>query len=131
MIHTISEQHCHELLATTTVGRIGFLRAERIHIFPLNYVAVEGLIYLRTLPDSILSAIAREEQVVAFEVDHHNDISGTAWSVLMHGPLTVITEDDVPDAARRVRAWAGDERTLPLRFTIDDIAGRSVHRKRH
>lgn len=130
MIDVIKDQHCYELLATTTVGRIGFVHDGRIHIFPLNYMAADHRIYLRTLPDGILAAVARQAPTVAFEVDHHNDITATAWSVLMHGALTVIAEEDVPEAARRVRAWAGDERTLPLQFSIEDISGRSVHRKR-
>jgi hypothetical protein len=84
---------------------------------------------VRTRADGILAALP-EQPDAAFEVDHHDDLGGTAWSVLMSGRFENITADEaeaVPTTRRHI-VWAGDERTLWLRFVTARISGRRVRR---
>ncbi|GAB3600298.1 pyridoxamine 5'-phosphate oxidase family protein [Microbacterium tumbae] len=130
MIGILSEQQSYELLTSTTVGRIGFLAEGRVEIHPVNYVLSDRDLILRTAPDSPLLPLAEAAADVAFEVDHHTDIAGSAWSVLLHGPLTRVAEEEADALAARVSPWAGADRWVPLRFTIESITGRSVQRDR-
>lgn len=131
MIGVIDEDECLALLTSTTVGRIGFVHEGRVEIIPVNYRVHGRDILVRTLEDGILAGLPAQPNV-AFEVDHHDDLAGTGWSVLMSGRVeTMPTEEaEAVPAARRHVVWAGDERTLWLRFVSDRISGRRVRRPR-
>lgn len=131
MITVLNDQQCSELLTATTIGRVGFVQDDSVQIIPVNYVVSGQDLLLRTAADGILHELATTSATVAFEVDHHKDIGGSGWSVLMHGALTVIPDDERPAVMGRVSPWAGEGRNVPLRFTIEHISGRSVHRDRH
>ncbi|WP_194420268.1 pyridoxamine 5'-phosphate oxidase family protein [Microbacterium abyssi] len=131
MISDLQEHECRELLTSTTVGRIGFLTDERIQIFPVNYAMSEGDLVIRTSSDGILRRLADDDSPAAFEIDYHDDLAGTGWSVLMHGRLSLLAVEDVPASVGRVSPWAGDERATPLRFAIESITGRRARRDRH
>ncbi|MFD5213374.1 pyridoxamine 5'-phosphate oxidase family protein [Microbacterium sp. NPDC058345] len=129
MITIIDEDECFALLQTTTVGRIGFVNQGRIEIIPVNYRMHEHDVLLRTRADGVLAGLP-DEPDVAFEVDHHDDLGGTAWNVLLSGHVEVMPVEEVEalPAAERVRSWAGGERTLWLRYVADRISGRRVRR---
>lgn len=129
MIAVIEEDECFALLTSTTVGRVGFVHDGRIEIIPVNYRVDGRDVLVRTRADGILAALP-EQPDAAFEVDHHDDLGGTAWSVLMSGRFENITADEaeaVPTTRRHI-VWAGDERTLWLRFVTAHISGRRVRR---
>lgn len=130
MINELDEQQSYELLATTTVGRIGFVDEGLVQIHPVNFVVSGHELLLRTSPDGHLAALSRESAEVAFEVDYHDPIGGLGWSVLMHGVLSQVPEEHAAAAAAsaRVHPWAGEDRDLPLSFRIERITGRSVRR---
>lgn len=128
MIGILQEQACYRLLTTTTVGRIGFVVDERVSIFPVNYFVSGRDLVVRASADGILRRLADDGAQVAFEIDHHDDLAGTGWSVLMHGPLRVYGSNEVPVLSARGAPWAGEGRDVPLRFTIESIAGRHVRR---
>lgn len=130
MIDVLSESECYELLTTTTVGRIGFIQEERVQIYPVNYVVGRRELYIRTSPVGDLRTVAEKTTMVAFEIDFHNDLAGSGWSVLMHGTLSLVADADAPAVMARVSPWAGSERRVPLRFAIESISGRSVRRDR-
>ncbi len=129
MISELQEQECRELLTTTTVGRIGFVAEQRVHILPVNYVVIGDDLVLRTSSDGILKRVSDDDSPVAFEIDYHDDLSGMAWSVLIHGSLSPL-DGELPAAAERISPWAGGERPLPLRVRIESISGRRVRRGR-
>ncbi|CAH0125267.1 MULTISPECIES: pyridoxamine 5'-phosphate oxidase family protein [unclassified Microbacterium] len=131
MISDLQEKECYELLTSTTVGRIGFVLDERVEIFPVNFRASGQDLVLRTASDGILRRIADHGAQVAFEVDYHDDLGGTGWSVLIHGRLSVVADEDPPEGLRRVSPWAGSDRATPLRLAIDSISGRRVRREQH
>jgi nitroimidazol reductase NimA-like FMN-containing flavoprotein (pyridoxamine 5'-phosphate oxidase superfamily) len=129
-IINLSESECWELVGATTVGRLGFADGEEVQIIPVNY-QLDDQLTIRTSSKGILSRLPGGPRI-AFQVDYHGS-SGAGWSVLMHGELNVITDDEAQNLHHRSRVlpWAGGERDLLLRFDADDIAGRRVRRIRN
>ncbi|WP_226533468.1 pyridoxamine 5'-phosphate oxidase family protein [Microbacterium paraoxydans] len=128
MIRVLDEQQSSELLRTTTIGRIGFVHDDRVQILPVNYVVSGRDLLLRTAPDGLLAELTREPADVSFEVDYHDPLGSTAWSVLLHGSLSRVPEEKAAGAGARVTPWAGSDRDLPLAFHIEHITGRVVRR---
>lgn len=131
MIVALSEKDCRELLRSSTVGRLGFVRDGRVEIIPVSYLMHEGDPVLRTTTDGLLSALP-DSGPLTFEVDYHEPTGGIGWSVLTHGTLSVMPDDEVariPDPGR-VIPWAGGSRPLHLRFRIESLSGRRVRRER-
>ncbi|WP_417508084.1 pyridoxamine 5'-phosphate oxidase family protein [Microbacterium sp.] len=131
MISDLPEQECFELLTSTTVGRLGFTENDRIQIFPVNYSVSGRDLLIRTSSGGSLSRLGDDGAQVAFEIDYHDDLAGSGWSVLMHGELSTASPEGDLDGFDRVSPWAGDDRAKPLRFRIDSISGRRVRRDRH
>ena len=129
MIRVLDEQQSYELLTTTTIGRVGFVHEGRVQILPVNFAVSGHDLLLRTTPDGVLGALSNEPLEVAFEVDYHDPLGNTAWSVLMHGSLSRSPEGQAPDTLARVSPWAGGDRDLPLTFRIETIEGRVVRRE--
>lgn len=130
MIAVIEEDECFALLGSTTVGRVGFVHDERVEIIPVNYRMHDRDLLLRTREDGILAELPRHPHV-AFEVDHHDDLAGTAWNVLLSGRVETLSPEQVEElpASERVLPWAGGERTLWLRYIAERVSGRRVRRE--
>ncbi|MFB8188883.1 pyridoxamine 5'-phosphate oxidase family protein [Microbacterium sp. NPDC055988] len=128
MIRELDEQQSYDLLSTTTIGRIGFVHDGRVLIHPVNFAVSAGDLFLRTSPDGPLAELTRATVDVSFEVDYHDPLGSTAWSVLLHGSLSRAPEGDAAAVAARVHPWAGEDRSLPLVLHIESISGRSVRR---
>lgn len=132
MVTKLDERECLELLETTTVGRVGFVDDDRVLIIPVNYLLHGRDIVIRTSPTGPLSTLPSHRERIAFEVDHHDDMAGIGWSVLLGGRVTEMTADaveQVPGASRK-HPWAGGDRSLALRLTTETISGRRVRRER-
>src|SRR5690606_29880437 len=123
------EDECFGLLTSTTVGRIGFVHDGRVEIIPVNYRVDGSDVLIRTREGGFLAGLV-DQPNAAFEVDHHDDLGGTAWSVLLSGHVEQLTAEqaDAVPATRRHVVWAGDERSMWLRFVTDRISGRRVRR---
>ena len=132
MISKLSEQECLELLGTTTVGRVGFVDDDRVQVIPVNYLTDGRDVVIRTTPSGVLGKLPASEVLVAFEVDYHDDLAGSGWSVLLNGTVSEMTDDElqaVPGASR-IAPWAEGDRSLPLRLSPTSISGRRVRRRR-
>ncbi|WP_029264117.1 MULTISPECIES: pyridoxamine 5'-phosphate oxidase family protein [unclassified Microbacterium] len=129
MIRELDEQQSYDLLSTTTIGRIGFVHDGRVQIHPVNFAVSGQELLLRTSPDGLLADLTQAPVEVSFEVDYHDPIGSTAWSVLLHGSLSRAAEEVAADITARVHPWAGEDRSLPLVLHIDSISGRSVRRE--
>lgn len=129
MIRELDEQQSYELLTTTTIGRIGFIEDGRVQIQPMNFALSARELLLRTSADSALGILTVDPIDAAFEVDYHDPLGGTAWSVLLRGSLARALEDQAADIIGRVSPWAGGNRDLPLVLTIESIEGRVVRRE--
>lgn len=135
MITTLSAEECRALLTAATVGRVGFVRAGRVEIIPVNYLRDGDDLIIRTAPDGILSELAASPVELAFEVDHIHPQGGTGWSVLLSGTARAVSDPDELAALRELpwystTPWAGGDRSLHLRFTPSTISGREVRHER-
>ena len=125
----LDPDECWSLLDTTTVGRLGFATDDGIVVLPVNFIAFEGSIYVRTDPDAVIGDLAAGREDVAFEVDHHDDLQQRGWSVLLRGPTA---EADVEEAERalasshRLGPWAPGDRSLVIALRPRTVEGRRV-----
>lgn len=131
MITTLNDQACLDLLATGSVGRFGFVRDGRVLIIPVTYRYDGSDIIVRTGTEGVLAGLPDENAPVTFEVDYHDPNRGVGWSVLMHGSVTTMDDDEVAasPAARGLVPWAGGDRPRYLRYRIAAVSGRRVRRE--
>lgn len=132
MINELNDDECFALMATTTIGRLGFVEGGRVLVIPVNYLLDGRDVIVRTTPDGLLSGLPESTETVAFEIDHHDDLGGHGWSVLLNGPVSVVTAEelDAMPGTSRVQPWAGGDRPLTLRLRPDAVSGRRVSRER-
>ena len=125
----IDETEAWQLLDTTTVCRLAFASDEGILILPVNFLVHEKRIYVRTEPGSPIAALAGGRDDVAFEVDYHDDMNQSGWSVLVHAQAAEAEKDAAERAiasSRRLGPWAPGDRSLVIALTPRSITGRRV-----
>ncbi|MEM9134783.1 MAG: pyridoxamine 5'-phosphate oxidase family protein [Actinomycetota bacterium] len=82
---------CWELLRPGGVGRLAVTINGDPDIFPVNYVVDGSRLVIRTAAGLKLAAAVLGRSV-AFEVDHPEPESRTAWSVVLRGPAREIDD---------------------------------------
>jgi len=70
------------LLATTSIGRLALCTDDGPDIFPVNFLASNGVIYFRSAPGSKLMELTAQN-AVAFQADGKRRFKN--WSVVVHG----------------------------------------------
>ncbi len=123
-LEILTEDQCLELLEEEELGRLGVSVGALPAIFPVTYRMSAGDIVFRT-GDGLKRRAAIEGNVVGFEVDHIDPLTGTGWSVLAVGVAKEIA-DDRSDAATSVQPWAGGDRTHVIRIHPELISGRRI-----
>ena len=127
----LDEQRCKEFLGVAVIGRLAYQGPEHIEILPVNYVYRDPHILLRTSPYGPLAALATGIDGVAFEVDHHDDVNRSGWSVVASGRIEAVEDTDELTrlwSQRGPSPWAAGTRTLFLRLTPTSITGRLVRK---
>jgi hypothetical protein len=81
-VQELDSRECWEYLQGNDFGRIGVAPRGEVAIYPINYVAEQGRLYLRTSPGAKLIGLLLNAKV-AFEIDGRE--GETAWSVLVTG----------------------------------------------
>jgi nitroimidazol reductase NimA-like FMN-containing flavoprotein (pyridoxamine 5'-phosphate oxidase superfamily) len=125
----VAEEECWQLLDTTTVGRLAFTTDTGIDVLPLNFVVFESRIYFRTEPGSPIARLAEGRDDVAFEVDYHDDMNQSGWSVLVKGSTVEAEAHDAEGAlasTRRLGPWAPGDRSLVIVMSPRTLSGRKV-----
>lgn len=120
----LDDEECWELLRSHAVGRIAWSTGVTPHLVPVNYVAHEGRIWIRSTP---YSALARECRgtMVAFEVDEIDDFTRSGASVVVEG---VARPGDLHrvEAPAELESWAAGSRTFILAIEAQTVSGRRV-----
>lgn len=127
----IDEADCWTLVQTATVGRVAFKGPEGVELLPVNFVPHEHAVYLRIDPTSVLGALAQPCDDVTFEVDHHDDVFGHGWSVVLYCSSDVVETHEAERAlagTTRLGPWASGDRPTVVRLAPDRITGRRVTR---
>lgn len=124
----LDEAECLALLDAASVGRMAFVVDGRQHLLPINYVVHESAVHVRTAAGTSFSKLQDGTDVV-FEVDHHDDVFRSGWSVTVHGSIRRVDDPAVLAhlaSIGRPKAWASGERDVVLSVVPDEIAGRRV-----
>ena len=123
-VEHLSTAVCWELIEGTALGRLALVREDGgPDIFPVNYLAYEGSLYIRTARDSKLLHIAHHH-VAALEIDGETD--GEWWSVVVRGPVDRVTSDAELRAsgARGLHSWSPTLKLFVIRVTASTVTGR-------
>lgn len=129
-IEVLSLAQCLTLLRSRPLGRLAYLDAGGPAIVPVNHLMDGSTVVLRTLAGAKLDA-AIIGKPVAFELDDHDPVRGTGWSVLVRGRAELL--DDADRIARyemEFDSWAippGTEAAW-LRIRAEEVSGRRLRR---
>jgi len=124
----LDAEETRRLLSVRVVGRLAFADDRgRLHVLPVNYRSVGDDVYWLTQADGLLSQATTADQVV-FEVDYHDDLEQTGWSLLVRGDVEVVDDEDVRAQLADVglRPWASGDRTTLVRLAASETSGRRV-----
>ena len=128
----LGEEKCWELLAKERTGRLAVAISQHPDIFPVNHVVEKHKIVFRTDPGTKLAA-AILGTGVAYEIDHIDLDSGTAWSVVVKGQAReyhtveeLIHAEDLP-----LFPWETGGKHRYVAISANDISGRRFHAIEH
>jgi nitroimidazol reductase NimA-like FMN-containing flavoprotein (pyridoxamine 5'-phosphate oxidase superfamily) len=110
-----------------SIGRLAVSSGGQPGIFPVNYLASEHSILIRTSVGTKVAIIATNE-LVAFEVD---DVSPSeAWSVVVKGIAHRLGDEGSIEEARKspLWTWAPKPTDVFLRILPTEVSGRYFHR---
>lgn len=113
-------------LRSKSFGRLAVSLQGQPDIFPVNYLANDSGILIRTEEGTKVDRVAAND-LVAFEVDDTN--AQRAWSVVVKGSAHRL--DDAELATARLAplwAWAPEEKGVFIRIRPTEISGRMFQR---
>ena len=123
-ITELTADACWRLLRSHDLGRIAASAAGFVDIFPINYVADDGIaLYFRTAPGTKLLELAINDRV-AFEIDGADKFD--AWSVVVKGRAERLERQSEMDAAELLglSPWIPTLKYRWVRIRPTEIAGR-------
>lgn len=115
---------CWEYVQEAQLGRLAVINADGApDIFPVNHLAHEGSLFIRTARDPKLLHIA-QHPLVAFEVDGESD--DHYWSVVIRGRAERVTRDDeIRDSGvRSLASWSPTIKLFVIKIVANTITGR-------
>jgi uncharacterized protein len=125
----LSDDECTDLLRQVPVGRTA-INVDALPVLPVNFAVVDGTIVFRT-PHGTKLAAATAGAVVAFEVDSYETDGRTAWSVMVQGMASEVTDpaglQKIEESS--VEAWALDGAAdHVVRIQLNQVSGRRFTR---
>jgi uncharacterized protein len=122
-VTALSEEESWGRLAGVSLGRLVTNVADRLEIFPVNFVVQGRTVVFRTAEGTKLFA-AVANSPVAFEADDHNVAEG--WSVIVRGRAEVLkTESEIEEAERaQLLPWTATLKLHYVRVISSEITGR-------
>jgi nitroimidazol reductase NimA-like FMN-containing flavoprotein (pyridoxamine 5'-phosphate oxidase superfamily) len=126
-LEELGRDECLDLLAHGSyVGHIGFVHDGRPVILPVNYLFDGDGVVFRTRAGTQLSELDGAQ--VAFELDDNRPLVPSGWSVLAHGAVRRISDENEVDRLRRgpLRTWAWRSADVWFRMSVDGISGRRI-----
>lgn len=126
-LKVIDEHECRRLLGLATLGRLGFAARSLPVVLPVNYVVDQDRLLFATEASTIVAA-AINTDVACLEIDDHDDLDHTGWSVLVTGQLSEVPETEATAIAGRLPLplWRPMPSPHVLALSIDMISGRRL-----
>jgi len=128
-VHELDVATCLDLLGTTNVGRLAVDDGRGPVVLPVDYVLDRGSVVFRTdLGTKLFAAEGRDR--AAFEIDHVDAETRTAWSVLVRGKLVEIHDSSELERLRTLplSPMADGDKGHYVRLSSWSISGRRVER---
>jgi len=123
---------CLRLLASVSVGRVGFVADGEVVVLPVNHVVDGQDVIFRTAHGSKLS-VAEGQDRAAFEADQYNEQTRSGWSVLVTGRAEVVDAEadierlSVSLSRRGVYPWVTSVRhPFWIRIRPTSVSGRQT-----
>jgi hypothetical protein len=129
-VEELTTEECWRLLQERQVGRLALNAMDgRPDLFPLNFVARDGHVFVRSAPGTKLRSIATNP-AVAFEVDGSDDTS--YWSVVIRGDAQRMDTDADIEASGVLEliSWSPTLKYDFVRLVPAEITGRRFPRQR-
>lgn len=111
---------CLRLLASRSWGRVAFTQRALPAIQPLAYTLVGDYLVLHAGTDGLERTL--DGQIIAFQADDLDPVTGTGWTVVVTGPAHLWTWPS--DLARPARAAAARRRSTQVTLSPGAISGR-------
>jgi len=126
-LEILTPAQCTALLEGGTVGRVAVTVAALPAIFPVNYTVLHDQIVFLTGEGTKLRA-AVDRAVVAFQIDHFDQTTGSGWSVMAVGLAEEITDPDELATAWQLnlRPFASGDRSHFVKISPEFISGRRI-----
>ena len=124
----LSPETCERLLRAGVFGRVVLTSPARPEIVPVNYVAVDGAVLIRTSPGSLLDRQADGADLL-FEVDNVDYERWHGWSVVARGRGERVAPDRLTDEERRAPGpprWVSRVEESWIRLRWDSLSGRRL-----
>jgi hypothetical protein len=115
---------CWQYVQEAKLGRLAVINADGApDVFPVNHLAHEGSLFIRTARDAKLLHIA-QHPLVAFEVDGETD--DAYWSVVIRGRAERVTHDDeIRDSGvRGLASWSPTAKYFVIKIVANTVTGR-------
>ncbi len=115
-----------KLLSGVEVGRLAVRLADGgVDVFPVNFVIDRGTVLFCTAAGAKLSCL-ENDPIVAFEADQFDWYERTAWSVVIKGEASLVTD---PDELLELRdgdldVWQHDRKPFFIRIIPSMTTGR-------
>ncbi|MEU9190213.1 pyridoxamine 5'-phosphate oxidase family protein [Streptomyces sp. NPDC048484] len=104
----LSRGEALQLLASVSLGRVGFTQQALPAIRPVNHLVDQGIVVIRTHSGSALLNHSLRSEVVAYEADDIDATLHTGWSVVVTGVATRVTDsDELARYGRLLTPWSG------------------------
>lgn len=123
-IERLATGECWRMLEAAAFGRLAVINVDGApDIFPVNYVAHEGALFVRTARDTKLAHIAHHP-AVAFEIDGETD--DARWSVVVRGEAHRVTrEDDIRESGvKALASWSPTPKHWVIKIAAHAVTGR-------
>lgn len=119
----LTDAECWKLLEHCEHGRLALSVADQPDIYPINFIARDGKLLMRTNPGTKVAELTVNRRV-AFEADGIS--SGEAWSVVVKGTARVLETQAEIDAADELplRPWIPTLKYTYVELAPDQVIGR-------
>lgn len=118
----MSTQDAWRFLEHTSFGRLAVSVADVPNIFPINYLAHDGRLLMRTNPGTKLAQLT-VNNAVAFEID--GIAESEAWSVVVEGTARVVESQSEIDALDLLplAPWIRTRKYTYVEITPSNVSG--------